>query len=71
MMVKVKMKKPDKGVFLSNLGNRSLTLWRTADRIKEIQGSDPSFNYRDNARLQTNIDSMIKALEHLKTIGIK
>lgn len=64
-------KKPAKGVFLSNFGTRRLTLRRNIDRIIEIQKYDPSFNYKDDHRLQFDIDSMIKTLEEMKSVGIK
>jgi len=65
------MKKPIKGIFLSNFGLRSLTLRRNIDVLKEIQKSDPEFNYLDNHNLQYYIDSMIKTLEEMKLVGIK
>ena len=55
---------------MSNLGNRSLTLHRTGDRIRAIQKQDPAFNYKDNWKLKSIIDDMIKTLEKLKTIGV-
>ncbi len=61
----------DKGTFLSNLGNRSITLNKAVTRLELIQKDDPSFNYRDSWELRSGLDAIKRAVERLKKVGVK
>lgn len=67
----VKRKAKPKEILLSNLGTRALTMYRTLGRIEEIQKKDPSFNYKENWRLARSIDSMLDAIDKIKSLNIR
>lgn len=67
----MKYKRKSSSSFMSALSSSGLYLSRRIDKLKEIQKTEPEFNYKNNYHLKFEIDSQIKKLEELKTTGVK